>query len=93
MTKRYKAIKISDEYFLTDSRGNPIICPVRNESCHIKCAWFSAEGRILRCKNTVIGALKGEAMHSFRLHSGPQVYDLDESLTEYELQDQPSTSR
>jgi len=85
MTRKYKAIKISDEGFLTNQRDEPIICPIRNASCELKCAWFSAEDRVLRCQDTIIGALKGKPMRSFHLYSGPQVYDLDESLEQHQM--------
>jgi len=85
MIKKYKAVKIAEQGFLTDERNEPILCPVRGINCSAKCAWFSAEDRILRCQSTIIGALRGKPVRSFRLHAGPDVYDLDESLIEYEL--------
>lgn len=87
MTKKCRAIKIAEHGFLTDGNGEPIICPVRGTKCTLKCAWFSGEDRILRCKETIIGALKGPPMKSFRLYSGPDVHNVDESLTEYTLPD------
>ena len=87
MTKKCRAIKIAEHGFLTDSNGEMIICPVRNSNCTLKCAWFSSEDRILRCKDTIIGAMQGKPMKSFRLYSGPQVHDVDESLNEYVLPD------
>ncbi len=84
MPVKCRAIKIAEQGFLTDEKGEPIICPMRNANCNIRCAWLSAEGRILRCQDTVIGALRGKPVRSFHLQSGPSVYDLDESLTEYE---------
>ncbi len=84
MNRKYKAIKIGEEGLLTDGRGDPITCPIRETNCSARCAWFSAEDRILRCQNTIIGALKGKPVRSFRLHTGPPVYDLDESLSDYE---------
>lgn len=87
MIRKCRAIKIAQHGFLTDANDEPIICPVRNNNCTLKCAWFSAEDRILRCKNTVIGAMQGKPMKSFRLYSGPQVHNVDEALTEYTLPD------
>jgi len=80
MVARYKAIKIAEQGFLTDEKDDPILCPIRDANCNWKCAWFSAEGRIIRCQNTVIGAIRGKPLRSFRLYSGPDVYDIDESL-------------
>ena len=91
MNRRYKAIKIAESGLLTDEQDEPIVCPVRGASCTLRCAWFSAEERILRCKETIIGALRGKPMRSFRLHSGPEVYNVDESLMECESSDQKRT--
>ncbi|MBN2137767.1 MAG: hypothetical protein JW720_08170 [Sedimentisphaerales bacterium] len=85
MTKKHKAIRIAEHGFLTDERNEPILCPVRGANCTLKCAWFSADDRILRCKDTIIGALRGKSIRSFRLHTGPDVYNVDESLLEYEV--------
>jgi sulfur transfer complex TusBCD TusB component (DsrH family) len=83
MVRKYKAIKIAEHGFLTDEKDDPVVCPVRGANCTAKCAWFSAEDKILRCQDTIIGALRGRTLRSFRLHSGPEVYDVDESLTQY----------
>ena len=84
MARRYKAIKIAKDGFLTDEKGDSVICPVRNAKCHINCAWFSVEGSTLHCQDTVIGAVGGKPVKSFHLHTGPLVYNLDESLVNYE---------
>jgi len=89
VAKKCKAVKMAEQGFLTDENGDPIICPIRGANCNSKRAWFSAEGRILCCQNTVIGALRGKPVRSFRLHTGPDVYNLDESLIEYEISSQP----
>lgn len=85
MTKRYKAIKIAEQGFLTSEKDEPIICPIRDANCNIRCAWFSVEGGVIYCQNTVIGALRSKPLRSFRLYTGPEVYDLDESLKSNEI--------
>ena len=87
MIKKCRAIKIAKHGYLTDENGEAIHCPIREKNCTLRCAWFSAEEKILRCKNTIIGALRGKPMQSFRLYSGPDVHSLNESLTEYEVPD------
>ncbi|MHC4741769.1 MAG: hypothetical protein ACYS8Z_07660 [Planctomycetota bacterium] len=82
-----RAIKISEHGFLTDGSDEAIMCPLRGTKCALNCAWISADDRVLRCKNTIIGALKGPPMKSFRLYSGPDVHNVDETLTEYTLPD------
>jgi hypothetical protein len=84
VARKYKAIKIAKDGFLTGEKDDPIICPVRNANCNINCAWFSAEGGVLRCQNAVIGAVGGKPVRSFHLHTGPLVYDLDGSLLDYD---------
>jgi hypothetical protein len=85
MARKYKAIKIAKEGNLTDEKDDPIICPIRNANCSINCAWFSVEGGVLRCQNAVIGAVGGKPVRSFHLHTGPLIYNLDESLIDYDL--------
>jgi hypothetical protein len=80
MVAKYKAVKFSDQGFLTDEKDDPIICPIRDANCNWRCAWFSAEGRLIRCQDRIIGALRGKPVRSFHLYTGPDVYDLDESL-------------
>ncbi len=80
MVARYKAIKIAEQGFLTDEKDDPILCPIRDANCNWKCAWFSAEGRVIRCRDIIIGAVRGKPVRSFHLYSGPEVYDIDESL-------------
>ncbi len=80
ITKKYKAIKISRQGFLTDENDEPIVCPIRDSNCNFKCAWFSAEDRVIYCRETVIGALRSKPIRSFHLHTGPDVYNLDESI-------------
>jgi hypothetical protein len=80
VARKYKAIKIAKDGILTGEKNDPIICPIRSDNCNINCAWFSAEGLILRCQTAVIGAVGGKPVRSFHLHTGPLVYDLDESL-------------
>lgn len=87
MVKKCRAIKIAEHGFLTDESGEAILCPVRERNCTLRCAWFSTQGRILQCKDTIIGALRGKPMQSFHLHTGPNVHNVDESLTEYMLPD------
>ena len=77
MPGKYKAVKVSEQGYLTDEEGNPITCPVRNANCTYRCAWFTTEDRIVRCQNTIIGAIRGKPIRSFHLSTGPQVYDLD----------------
>ena len=91
MTRKYKAIKIAQNGVLTNEGDQAILCPVQGADCTIRCAWFSAEDRILRCKDMIIGALRGKGLRSFRLHTGPDVYNVDESLMEHELSDQVSS--
>jgi sulfur transfer complex TusBCD TusB component (DsrH family) len=83
MVKKFKAIKISPQGFLTNERDEPLVCPIRGTSCNFKCAWLTADDNIFYCQNTVIGALRGKPMRSFHLHTGPEVYNLDESLKNY----------
>ncbi len=80
MVAKYKAVKFSDQGFLTDEKNDPIICPIRDANCNWRCAWFSVEGRVVRCQDRIIGALRGRPARSFRLYTGPDVYDIDESL-------------
>jgi len=80
MVAKYKAIKIVEQGFLTNEKDEPVLCPIRDANCNWRCAWFSAEGRVIRCRRTVIGALRGKPLRSFRLYTGPDVYDLDEAL-------------
>ena len=87
MVKKCRAIKIGEHGHLTDSSDEAIVCPLRGAQCMLRCAWLSADGRVLSCKDTIIGALKGQPAKSFRLHSGPEVHNVDESLTEYTLGD------
>lgn len=89
MNKKYKGIKISEQGYLTNLKDEPVICPIRDANCNLRCAWFSVEGRIFYCQNTVIGALQGKPMRSFHLFAGPDVYDLDESLKNNEVNSQP----
>jgi hypothetical protein len=93
MIKKYKALKISRQGFLTDEKDEPIVCPIRNSNCNFRCAWFSAEERIIYCQNTPIGALRPKPMQSFRLHTGPDVYDLDESIEKHSEQEKHSARR
>lgn len=78
MPGKYKAVIISKQGYLTDEKDNPITCPIRNGNCTYRCAWFSTEERIIRCQNTIIGAIRGRPVRSFRLSTGPQVHNLDE---------------
>ena len=87
MIKKCRAIKIAEHGFLTDEGGDAIICPVREKNCTLRCAWLSAQGRVLQCKDTIVGAIRGRPVQSFRLHTGPEVHNIDKSLTEYELPD------
>lgn len=80
MARKYKAVKVTKTGMLSDEKGNPVICPVRNKDCNYRCAWFSAEGRVIRCQDTIIGAIRGEPMRSFRLSTGPRVYEMSEPL-------------
>jgi len=84
MIGKHKAVRIVEHGFLTDEKDDPILCPVRAGNCTVKCAWFSAEDRILRCQSTIIGALRGKGLRSFRLHTGPGVYNVDEALTRHD---------
>ena len=84
MARKYKAIKIAKDGVLTGENDDPIICPVRNANCNINCAWFSIDEGVLRCQNAVIGAVGGKPVRSFHLHTGPLVYDLDESLLDHD---------
>jgi hypothetical protein len=79
MPGKYKAVKISEQGNLTDEKDNPITCPVRNANCTHRCAWFSIEDRVIRCQNTVVGAIRGKPIRSFRLSTGPEVFDLDKA--------------
>ncbi|MBN2271273.1 MAG: hypothetical protein JXN61_11705 [Sedimentisphaerales bacterium] len=87
MLKKCRAIKIGEHGFLADEGGDPILCPIRGANCTLKCAWLSLDDKIFRCQKTVIGALRGKPMQSFRLHSGPLVHNFEQTLTEYELPD------
>jgi len=75
MPRKYKAVKLSEQGELIDEKGNPIICPISGGNCHCRCAWYSAEDRIIRCQDTIIGAIRGRPIRSFRLSLGPQLYD------------------
>jgi hypothetical protein len=90
MARKYKAIKIAKDGILVDEKDDPIICPVRNANCSIHCAWFSVDGGVLRCQNMIIGAVGGKPVRSFHLHTGPVVYDLDDSLLEYDPENDDS---
>jgi hypothetical protein len=79
MPSKYKAVKISEQGYLTDEKDNPITCPLRNANCTYGCAWFTTEDRIIRCQNTILGAIRGKPIRSFHLSTGPQVYDLDKA--------------
>jgi len=72
--KKYMVVKLTNNGLLTDERNVAIICPIREACCTAMCAWFSFEDRIFRCKDTIIGAATPDAMRSFRLHKGPDVY-------------------
>jgi len=85
MPRNYKAIKISSQGFLTNERDEPIICPIRDSNCNLKCAWFTIDDGVFRCKDTIIGALRKRPLRSFRLYKGPDIYDLDEALKTNEL--------
>lgn len=85
MARQYKAIKITKEGFLTDEKGTPIICPIRDAGCSINCAWFSTEGVALHCQNAVLGVVGGKPVRSFHLHTGPLIYNLDKSSIDYDL--------
>jgi len=87
MVRKCRAVKIAEHGYLTDESGETSLCPVRGANCTLKCALLSLEGRILQCKNTIIGAIRGKPVQSFRLHTGPEVHNVDESLTEYVLSD------
>jgi hypothetical protein len=80
MAKKYKILKISEQGFFTNEAGEPVFCPVRDGNCNLKCMWLSVEDRIVYCRDMAIGALKGKPLRSFHLYSGPEVYDIDESL-------------
>ena len=79
MTKKYRAIKVSEQGNVTDEKGDPIVCPIRGGNCINRCAWYSVEDRIIHCQDTVIGAIRGKPIRSFRLILGPLVYDPDEA--------------
>lgn len=78
MARRYKAVKVTKQGIVTDEENNPIICPIRSSGCNLKCAWFSIEDRVLRCQNTIIGAIRGKPVRSFHLSTGPTAYKPDE---------------
>ena len=80
MVAKYKAVKIVEQGFLTNEKDEPVLCPIRDANCNWRCAWFSVEGRVIRCRDIIIGAMRGKPVRSFRLYTGPDVYDLDESL-------------
>ena len=75
MARKYKAVELTPQGELTDPVGISIICPIRNKSCHCRCAWFSVEDKIARCTDSIIGALKSNPIRSFRLHKGPLTYN------------------
>jgi hypothetical protein len=75
--RKFRAVKIAEKGDIMDDKGHSIICPVRAAVCNDKCAWYSMEGRVICCQDTVIGAIRGQAIRSFRLSLGPQVYDED----------------
>ena len=85
MVKKCKAVKLTKFGVLTDEKGEAVICPIRAANCTVKCAWFSFEDRVFRCKDAVIGALRPDSIRSFRLRTGPDVYDLEELLVSYEV--------
>jgi hypothetical protein len=86
MAKRYRAIQISEQGFLTNEAGDPIVCPICNRNCSTKCSWLSIDNRVISCRDLVIGAIRPKPMRSFQLYSGPDVYNLDESIKIYQLQ-------
>lgn len=85
MARKCKAVKLVGNGFLTDEAGTPIICPLRNGNCNIRCSWFSVKGKVFYCRDIVIGAVRPGAVQSFRVHSGLKVYDLEQLLTNYDL--------
>jgi hypothetical protein len=87
MIRECKAVKLVKQGFLTDERSDPIICPIRKTNCTLKCAWFSIEAKSFRCRDIVIGAVRPGPVRSFRLCTGPDVYDLDELLVRYDVDD------
>lgn len=91
MIRKYKAIKITEEGQIKNERGDFILCPIRKTNCSMKCAWFSVEGKFLCCQNNIIGAFSGKPIRSFRLHTGPPVYDLDKSLSSFQGNDDSLT--
>jgi len=80
MAKKYKVLKMSEQGFFTNESGEAVYCPLRDSNCNLKCVWLSIDERVIFCRDLPLGALKGKPLRSFRLHTGPEVYDLDESL-------------
>jgi len=69
MSTKYKAIKISETGVVTTgSTGEPIMCPLSDKRCHVRCAWYSNDGTVSRCQDTIIGIIEGQKLvRSFRL--------------------------
>lgn len=78
MARRHRGVKVAEHGNLTDEKDIAVICPIRPGSCNSHCAWYSVEARVIRCRDTAIGAIRGKPIRSFRLYLGPQLYDPDE---------------
>ncbi len=75
MPKKYRAVKLTAKGDVTNEEGDAVVCPVNIGSCNCNCAWFSMDGRVLLCKDTPVGAIRSKPVQSFRLSTGPQVYE------------------
>ena len=78
MARKFKSVKVTEQGNMTDMKGTPIACPIRECSCNARCAWFSHDVRIVRCKDVIIGVTKGKSIRSFHLSIGPPICEIDE---------------
>ncbi len=70
MTTRYRTIEVSKKGVITEKSGSPVTCPIREQDCTIMCAWYSSDGIISRCRDTVIGSVSArKTIRSFRLQT------------------------
>ena len=81
MNRKFKAVVISEQGNITNMmKGTPLNCPVRGGSCNSRCAWFSHDNRVVRCKDSIIGITKGKTVRSFQLSIPPAVYNEAEDI-------------
>lgn len=85
MIRKYKGLIITQKGTLTSERGTPVLCPVNSGECNRYCAWYAEQNRVVYCQDKAIGAIRGDPVRSFRLHTGPRIYEPMEPQ-DFELQ-------